>query len=96
MKCENARDCIVLLNYGELPDELAGGLEQHLIECDGCQAELEAIRLFEERLALLPVLEPTPNLLAQSRMRLDDAPPNGQTFPGHSRLAGFEATGRGY
>src|SRR3984885_3267667 len=81
MKCESARDCIVLLNYGELPDELAGGLEQHLIECEGCRAELEAIRLFEERLALLPVLEPTPNLLAQSRMRLDDAldmiPPHG-------------------
>ena len=81
MKCESARDCLVLLNYGELPDELAGGLEQHLIECEGCRAELEAIRLFEERLALLPVLEPTPNLLAQSRMRLDDAldmiPPHG-------------------
>jgi HEAT repeats len=81
MKCESAKDCIVLLNYGELPDELAGGLEQHLTECEACRAELEAIRLFEERLALLPVLEPTPNLLAQSRMRLDDAldmiPPHG-------------------
>jgi hypothetical protein len=81
MKCESARDCIVLLNYGELPDELAGGLEQHLTECEGCRAELEAVQLFEERLALLPVLEPSPNLLAQSRMRLDDAldmiPPHG-------------------
>jgi hypothetical protein len=81
MKCESARDCIVLLNYGELPDELAGGLEQHLTECEGCRAELEAVRFFEEHLALLPVLEPTPNLLAQSRMRLDDAldmiPPHG-------------------
>ena len=56
MKCESARDSIVLLNYGELPDELAGGLEQHLIECEGCRVELEAIRLFEERLAFLPVL----------------------------------------
>jgi hypothetical protein len=81
MKCESARDCIVLLNYGELPDGLTGGLEQHLIECEGCRVELEAIQLFEERLTLLPVLEPTPNLLAQSRMRLDDAldmiPPHG-------------------
>ena len=81
MKCESAKDCIVLLNYGELPDELAGGLEQHLTECEGCREELEAVRFFEERLALLPVLEPTPNLLAQSRMRLDDAldmiPPHG-------------------
>jgi hypothetical protein len=71
----------VLLNYGELPDELAGGLEQHLTGCEDCREELEAFRGFEERLAMLPVLEPSPNLLAQSRMRLDDAldmiPPHG-------------------
>jgi hypothetical protein len=81
MKCQSARDCIVLLNYGELPDELAGVLEQHLIGCEDCTEELEAFRMFEERLAVKPVLEPSPNLLAQSRMRLDDAldmiPPHG-------------------
>jgi hypothetical protein len=72
MKCQSARDCIVLLNYGELPDELAGTLEQHLAGCENCR---------EEHLAMLPVLEPSPNLLAQSRMKLDDAldmiPPHG-------------------
>ncbi|HEX3373286.1 MAG TPA: HEAT repeat domain-containing protein [Edaphobacter sp.] len=81
MKCQSARDCIVLLNYGELPDELAGVLEQHLIGCVDCTEELESFRSFEERLATMPVLEPSPNLLAQSRMRLDDAldliPPHG-------------------
>ncbi len=81
MKCQSARDCIVLLNYGELPDELAGTLEQHLLSCEDCREELEAFRRLEERLAMLPVLEPSPNLLAQSRMRLDDAldmiPPHG-------------------
>src|SRR5258705_2176202 len=81
MKCQSARDCIVLLNYGELPDELAGVLEQHLIGCVDCTEELEAFQRFEERLAITPVLEPSPNLLAQSRMRLDDAldmiPPHG-------------------
>ena len=81
MKCQSARDCIVLLNYGELPDELAGVLEQHLIGCEDCTEELEAFQGFEERLATMPVLEPSPNLLAQSRMRLDDAldmiPPHG-------------------
>src|SRR5260370_2574487 len=74
MKCQSARDCIVLLNYGELPDELAGVLEQHLMGCEDCTEELEAFRGFEERLATMPVLEPSPNLVAQSRMRLDDAP----------------------
>jgi len=81
MKCQSARDCIVLLNYGELPDELAGVLEQHLIGCVDCTEELEGFQRFEERLAITPVLEPSPNLLAQSRMRLDDAldmiPPHG-------------------
>jgi HEAT repeats len=81
MKCQSARDCIVLLNYGELPDELAGVLEQHLLGCEDCREELEAFQKFEERLATMPVLEPSPNLLAQSRMRLDDAldmiPPHG-------------------
>ncbi|HEX3968819.1 MAG TPA: HEAT repeat domain-containing protein [Edaphobacter sp.] len=81
MKCQSARDCIVLLNYGELPDEFAGVLEQHLTGCEDCRGELEAFHRFEEGLAAFPVLEPSPNLLAQSRMRLDDAldmiPPHG-------------------
>ena len=81
MKCESARDCIVLMNYGELPDELAGSLEQHLADCMACRRELEAVQVFDEHLALTPMLEPSPNLLAQSRMRLDEAldlmPPHG-------------------
>jgi HEAT repeats/Putative zinc-finger len=81
MKCEMAKDNIALLHYGELPDELADGLEQHLAECEQCRSELESFGTFEEHLAMLPVLEPSPNLLAQSRMRLDDAldliPPHG-------------------
>jgi hypothetical protein len=81
MKSQSARDCIVLLNYGELPDELAGVLEQHLLSCEDCREELDSFQRFEERLATMPVLEPSPNLLAQSRMRLDDAldmiPPHG-------------------
>ncbi|MGH9597242.1 MAG: HEAT repeat domain-containing protein [Edaphobacter sp.] len=71
----------MLLHYGELPDELAGTLEQHLGGCEDCREELDAFRRLEDRLALLPMIEPSPNLLAQSRMRLDDAldmiPPHG-------------------
>jgi hypothetical protein len=73
MKCESAIENIILMSYGELPDELAGVLEQHLAGCESCLGELESMRLLQERLALLPVLEASPNLLAQSRMRLDDA-----------------------
>ena len=73
MKCETATESIVLMSYGELPDELAGVLEQHLAGCESCRGELEAMSVFGQQMALLPVLEPSPNLLAQSRMRLDDA-----------------------
>lgn len=81
MKCEMAKDNVVLAYYGELPDELAGSLENHLITCDECRVELEALQTMETPLAALPMMEPSPNLLAQSRMRLDDAldliPPHG-------------------
>jgi HEAT repeats/Putative zinc-finger len=81
MKCETVQENIILAHYGELPDELAGALEQHLAICDDCRHELSAMQAIEERLALLPVAEPDPNLLAQARMRLDDAldliPPGG-------------------
>jgi hypothetical protein len=76
-----AQENLLLAIYDELPDENAEALEQHLAVCEDCRRELSAIRIMEERLALLPVLEPSPNLLAQSRMRLDDAldliPPHG-------------------
>jgi hypothetical protein len=81
MKCELVKENIILANYGELPDEFAGTLEQHLESCEECRREWDEMRVLEEQLALLPVVEPSPNLLAQSRMRLDDAldliPPHG-------------------
>lgn len=81
MKCEMAKDNVILAYYGELPDELAGSLEQHLTTCEECQEELRSIEEMEAPLAMLPVVEPSPNLLAQSRMHLDEAldaiPPHG-------------------
>ena len=81
MKCEMAKDSVVLAYYGELPDELAGPLEQHLMTCEECRVELEALQAMETRLEAVPMVEPSPNLLAMSRMRLDDAldliPPHG-------------------
>ncbi len=73
MKCEMAQEQIVLWTYGELEDELAVGLERHLAACESCQDEMAAMRGLEDGLGLLPVVEPSPNLLAQSRMRLDEA-----------------------
>jgi hypothetical protein len=81
MKCDKAQENVILMHYGELPDEFAVGLEQHLGNCEDCRRALSAMQVLEEQLGLLPMLEPTPNLLAQSRMRLDEEldtiPPHG-------------------
>ncbi len=73
MTCEGARDGIILAAYGELPDEDAVGLEQHLAMCEECQRELNTMREMDQIAAFYPMAEPDPNLVAQSRMRLDEA-----------------------
>jgi len=72
MKCERAQEQIVLQIYGELDDELAVGLERHLTDCEACRLEFAEMHGMGEQLAHLPMVEPSPNLLAQSRMRLDE------------------------
>ena len=72
MKCEIAQQNMIFAGYGELHDEQIDGLEEHLAGCDNCRKELEALRELQETLALHPMMEPSPNLLAQSRMRLDE------------------------
>jgi hypothetical protein len=73
MKCNDAQENIVLAQYGELPDELQYPLEQHLGLCEDCRREWNSLLALNETLALTPVMEPSPNLLAASRMRLDEA-----------------------
>ena len=73
MRCEEAQQSIVLAHYGELPDERQLPLEQHLNVCEDCRREWNAYLALGEELALDPVVEPSPNLLAASRMRLDEA-----------------------
>ena len=63
---------MIFAGYGELLDEQIDGLEEHLASCEACRAELEGLRLLEQSLAFRPLLEPSPNLLAQSRMKLDE------------------------
>lgn len=73
MKCESAQRNIILAQYSELPDELQLPLEQHLGLCEDCRREWNALMALNEELALMPMVEPSPNFLAASRMRLDDA-----------------------
>ena len=73
MKCDGAQQQIVLQIYGELDDDLSVGLERHLAECDSCRRYHEDLLAMGEHLARLPVLDPSPNLLAACRVRLDEA-----------------------
>lgn len=72
MTCDQSQQNMVLAQYGELPDELQFPLEQHLTGCEDCRREWNALRALDEDLALYPVAEPSPNLLAASRMKLDE------------------------
>ncbi len=72
MICENAQQNMILAQYGELPDELQFPLEQHIAGCEDCRREWKALLALDEELALAPVFEPSPNLLAASRVRLDE------------------------
>jgi anti-sigma factor RsiW len=73
MKCELAQEKITLAVYGELPDEASPELEQHLAGCEDCRRELDAVRALQNAMYLLPVSEPSANLTARARMRLEDA-----------------------
>lgn len=73
MKCEWIRENILLYVYNELADDARFELEQHVARCAGCALELKASRKFQMMLSSLPVDEPSPNLLAASRMRLEEA-----------------------
>lgn len=73
MKCEWVRENILLHIYNELPDDARFELEQHLARCADCAGELKAARKFHATFSEFPVEEPTPNLVASSRMRLQEA-----------------------
>ena len=73
MKCEWVRENITLHVYGELPDDACHELEQHVARCADCATKLKEEREFHAMLSMDSVPEPSPNLLASSRMRLQEA-----------------------
>jgi hypothetical protein len=92
MKCEWVRENIVLQVYGELADDARHELEQHVARCADCAAELKAEQDFHALLAqdraADPLLkDPSPNLLAASRMRLQEALETAKQGSFWSRLA---------
>jgi hypothetical protein len=72
MKCEWVRQNIFLYVYDELTDDARFELERHLERCTDCAAELKKTRDFHAAMSATPAQEPSPNLLAASRMRLQE------------------------
>jgi hypothetical protein len=72
MKCDWVRQNILFYVYNELEDDARYEVEQHLGRCPECATELKATRKFHATLSET-VAEPAPNLLAASRMRLQEA-----------------------
>lgn len=72
MKCDLAQERMVLLAYDELPEDDVLELEMHLRTCEACAAEMAVVQHFHEVMALETLPEPSANLLAESRMKLDE------------------------
>jgi len=73
MNCQWVEQNVLLYVYSELADDARYELEQHVERCAACAAELQAARELQAKMAVFRVQEPSPNLLAASRMRLDEA-----------------------
>jgi len=73
MNCELAHERIVLSAYGELSDEFQHELDRHLAACTECSEERQQLLALKTLAAVHPVIEPDANLVARSRLRLEEA-----------------------
>jgi hypothetical protein len=72
MNCEWVKENVVLYMYDELGDDAKYEFEHHVNHCLGCRQELEQALAFKKGMAAFPVQEVSPNLLASSRMKLQE------------------------
>src|SRR5260370_11074009 len=73
MNCELAHERVVMAAYGELPDDATHELERHLTTCADCGQEREQMRALKLLADAYPLEEPPANLVARSRIRLEEA-----------------------
>jgi len=73
MKCDWVQQNLTFYVYNELEDDARYEIEQHLGRCPECAGELKASRKLHATFSQHIVVEPSPNLLASSRMRLQEA-----------------------
>jgi hypothetical protein len=73
MNCDLAHERIVMAAYAELPDDATHELDRHLTTCAACNTEREQLRALKLLADAYPVEEPAANLVARSRLRLEEA-----------------------
>jgi len=73
MKCDWTKENLVLYIYDELADDAKFEIENHIRGCVACREELESAKALKHDLSAMPVLEVSPNLLAASRMHLQES-----------------------
>lgn len=73
MNCKDLERDLALYPYNELAPEARRACEEHLAACPACRAKLEEAGRLNELLKARPLPEPTPQMLAQCRMMLEDS-----------------------
>jgi anti-sigma factor RsiW len=73
MNCEHAHERIVTAAYGESAAGETQELERHIAGCPECREEREELLALKQLAEAHPVMEPDANLVARSRMRLEEA-----------------------
>lgn len=97
MSCEIAQEEMMLALYGELDAAALRELELHVERCEECQVEWKQLATLHGTLKdFHGVAEPSPNLLAASRMRLDEALDASPGVPWVQRLLGHSMRWLGY
>ena len=92
MNCENFQQNAALYVYDELEDDLRHALELHSATCAQCQQELTQLRAMKT--VFSPAYEePSANMLASSRMRLQEALEHEQRAGNWTRFFTFDLAG---
>ena len=86
MKCESVQNNLNLYVYDELPDDARHEIESHLAGCADCAAEAKSMRMFLSALTDAKPEDPSANLLAASRMKLQEALESAEQNRGWTRF----------
>ncbi|MDP9268659.1 MAG: HEAT repeat domain-containing protein [Acidobacteriota bacterium] len=87
MNCDWIKENAALYIYEELPDDQRHEFEQHVERCAECKREVAGVRDFKMTMSAVSPAEPSPNLLAASRMRLQETLETSTQSHGWSRFA---------